>query len=204
MWCAFSIKVAARDFSFLSNCLCLQTLLPSSLLLPTLYHHHASLQALTSPLAMAGDGMWHPCNITKAALDAHVKGGLLRPVTDKRMPEWIVPLVNDREPNPPPGYLVCFLSFLDRGFGILACRFMRALVHYYDVELHNFNLNSIMQAAVFATVCEGYRGSPTHLYFWLHLFKAEMSSHNEGGEKRPLRAGACTLQLLQSRSGSYI
>jgi hypothetical protein len=31
-----------------------------------------------------------------------------------------------------------------------------------------------------------------------------MSSQNEGGEKRPLRAGGCTLQLRQSRSSLYI
>ena len=31
-----------------------------------------------------------------------------------------------------------------------------------------------------------------------------MSSRNEGGEKRPLRAGGCTLQLHQSRSHLYI
>jgi len=103
--------------------------------------------------------------------------------------------VNDREPNLPPGYVVCFLSFLDRGFGIPAGRFIRALVHYYEVELHNFNPNSIIQAVVFATVCEGYLGIHPHWYLWLHLFKAEMSSRNEGGEKRPLRASGCMLQL---------
>ena len=54
-----------------------------------------------------------PCNITGAMLEARVKGGLLRPVTDERALEWIVPPANDREPNPPPGYVVCFLSFLD-------------------------------------------------------------------------------------------
>jgi hypothetical protein len=32
---------------------------------------------------------------------------------------------------------------------------MRALLHYYEVELHNFNPNSIAQAAIFAAVCEG-------------------------------------------------
>jgi len=111
---------------------------------------------------MVGDYMWHPCNITEAALEARVAGGLLSPVTDERMLEWLMPPVNDREPNPPPGYVVCFLSFLDRGFGIPACRFMRALVHYYEVELQNFNPNSIMQAPVFATVCEGYLGIPPH------------------------------------------
>ena len=66
--------------------------------------------------------------------------------------------------NPPLGYVVSFLTFLDRGFGILAYRFMWALAHYYEVELHNFNLNSIMQAAVFAMVCEGYLGISPHWY----------------------------------------
>jgi len=61
------------------------------------------------------------------------------------------------------------------------------------VELHNFNPNSIMQVAVFAMVCEGYLGIPPHWNLWLHLFKAEMFSHNEGGEKRPLRTSGWTL-----------
>ena len=142
---------------------------------------------------MAGDDAWYSCNTTKTALDACVKSGLLRPITDARAPEWIVPPANDREPNPPPGYVVCFLSFLDQGFETPASRLIRALLHYYKVELHNLNPNSIMQAAIFTTVCEGYLGIPPHWYFWLHLFKVEMSSRNEGGEKRPLRAGGCML-----------
>ena len=153
---------------------------------------------------MAGDDAWYPCNTTRAALDARVKSGLLRPITDEGAPEWIVPPVNDREPNPPPGYMVCFLSFLEWGFRTPAGRLIRAILHYYGVELHSLNPNSIMQATVFATVCEGFLGVPPHWNLWLHLFKAKMSSRNEGGEKRPLRAGGCTLQLPQSRSQLYI
>ena len=143
---------------------------------------------------MADDDMWHPCNVTEAALEARVKGRLLCLVTDESMPEWLVPPVNDREPNQPSCYVVCFLSFLDQGIGIPAYRFMWALMHYYEVEL----------AAVFATVCEGYLGIPPHWNLWLHLFKAKMSSCNEGGEKRPLRASRCTLQLRQWQSSLYI
>ena len=135
-----------------------------------------------------------PCNVSKAALEARVKGGLLRPITDEGAPEWIVPPVNNREPNLPPGYVVCFLSFLEWGFGTPANRLIRAILHYYEVELHNLNPNSVMQAAVFSMVCEGFLGIPPHWYLWLHLFKLEMSCRNEG-EKRPLRAGGCTLQL---------
>ena len=70
----------------------------------------------------------------EVALRARMLGGLLRPISDEETPEWLVPLVNDREPNPLAGYVVCFLAFLDRGFRILASCFMRALVHYYGVE----------------------------------------------------------------------
>jgi len=144
---------------------------------------------------MAGDDAWPPSNVTKSTLEARVKGGLLRPLTDEGLPEWIAPLVSDREPNPPPGYVVCFLSFLDRGFGTSASRLIRVILHYYGVELHNLNPNSVMQAAVFATVCEGFLGVPPHWNLLLHLFKADMSARYEGGEKIPLRVGGCTLQL---------
>ena len=157
-----------------------------------------------SPSAMAGDDAWYPCNTTRAALEAYMKSGLLRPITDEGAPEWIVPPVNDREPNPPPGYVVCFQSFLERGFRTPAGRLIRAILHYYGVEPHNLNPNFVMQSAVFATVCEGFLGFPPHWNLWLHLFKAYMSSRNEGGKKRPLWAGGCTLQLCQSRSHLYI
>jgi hypothetical protein len=64
----------------------------------------------------------------------------------------------EADPAQPPGYVVSFVSFHERGFGVPASRFMRALLHYYGVELHNLNPNSIAQAAIFAAVCEGFRG----------------------------------------------
>ena len=134
---------------------------------------------------MAGDDAWPPSNVTRSALDARVKAGILCALTDVELPEWIVPSANDREPNLPPGYVVCFLSFLDRGFGTPASRLMRAILHYYEVELHNLNPNSVMQAAVFATVCEGFLGIPPHWNLWLHIFKADMSARYVGGEVPP-------------------
>ena len=159
---------------------------------------------LTLLAAMAGDDAWHPSNVTRSVLDARVKAWILHPITDAGLLEWIAPSVNNREPNPPLGYVVCFLSFLDRGFGTSASRLIRAILHFYEVELHNLNPNSMMQAAVFATVCEGFLGVPPHWNLWLHLFKADMSARYEGGEKIPLRVGGCTLQLRQARSHQYI
>jgi len=93
---------------------------------------------------MTGDDAWYPCNTTRVALEPRVKGGLHRPITDEGSPEWIVPPVSDREPNPPLGYVVCFLSFLEQGFGAPAGRLIRAILHHYGVELHNLNPNSVM------------------------------------------------------------
>lgn len=141
---------------------------------------------------------WPPCNVTEEALKARVEAGLLCPIHGPDLPEWIVPAVDAKEPNPPPGYVVSFLAFHDRGFGTPASRFMRALTHYYGVELHNFNPNSIAQAAVFAMVCEGYLGTAPHWDLWLHLFSADMSSKAGGaGVRKPLRVGGCTLLLKQ-------
>jgi hypothetical protein len=49
--------------------------------------------------------------------------------------------------------MVSLIAFDERGFGVPASRFMRALLHHYGVELHNLNPNFIAQAAIFAAVC---------------------------------------------------
>ena len=94
-------------------------------------------------------------------LQSLVDDGLLRSVTDPNRPEWITP-GDEPEPGPRDGYIVSFMAFHERGLGLLADRFMRALLHYYGVELHNFNPNSIAQAAIFVAVCEGYLGIAPH------------------------------------------
>ena len=73
---------------------------------------------------MAGDNSWPASDIMTVALKALVSGGLLCPITDEATSEWIVPTVSDREPNPPAGYVVSFLAFLDRGLWFPASHFM--------------------------------------------------------------------------------
>jgi hypothetical protein len=109
-------------------------------------------------------------------------------------------------PTPPPGYVLSFVSFHEWGFGVPASRFMRALLHYYGVELHNLNPNSIVQAAIFVAVCEGFLGIDPHWDLWTHLFSAEPFALTTG-EKRvriAVRAGGCILQLRQARAQQYI
>jgi hypothetical protein len=76
--------------------------------------------------------------LTPLALNELVNGGLLAPTGDDMHPAWMVPLVSDREPNPPYGYVISFVWLHERGFTAPASRFMWGLCHHYGVELHNF------------------------------------------------------------------
>ena len=75
--------------------------------------------------------------------------GLLRPLSGDLQLEWMAP-PSGAAPSPPPGYVVSFVSFHERGFGVPTSRFMRAILHVYGVELHNLIPNSISQAAIFS------------------------------------------------------
>jgi hypothetical protein len=148
---------------------------------------------------------WPFSTVTAEDLQALVAEGLLRSLTDEPQPEWLAP-GSEADPTPPPGYVVSFTPFHERGFGMPANRFMRALPHYYGVELHNFNPNSIVQAAIFAVVCEGFLGIDPHWDLWNHLFYAEFSvvSMNVKKVRMAVRAGGCTLQLRSGRAQQYI
>jgi hypothetical protein len=148
---------------------------------------------------------WPFSTVTAGDLEDLVAEGLLRPLSDERRPEWIPP-VSGAAPSPPPGYVVSFVSFHERGFGVPASRFMRAILHHYGVELHNLSPNSISQAAIFVAVCEGYLGIAPHWDLWTHLFFAELFASPTGERKvrAAVRAGGCTLLLRQSRASLYI
>jgi hypothetical protein len=88
-------------------------------------------------------------SVTDGDLEALVNAGLLWPRTTGPQPEWIAPH-DEQVSNPPAGYIVSFTSFYERGLRVSPRRFMWALPHYYRVELHNFNPNSIVQAAIFS------------------------------------------------------
>jgi hypothetical protein len=91
-------------------------------------------------------------------LEELVHDGLLWTRTSRTQPEWRVPPSDHQEPAPPEGYVVSFVCFHERGFGVPASPFMRVLLHYYKVELQHLAPNAVSQAAIFVAVCEGYLG----------------------------------------------
>ena len=72
---------------------------------------------------------WDLSDVSMEMLRSLVDDGLLRPITDPDRPEWIAPS-GEPEPRPRDGYVVSFVSFHERGLGLPADRFMRALPHY--------------------------------------------------------------------------
>jgi hypothetical protein len=148
---------------------------------------------------------WPFSTVTADDLEALVADGLLRPLSGDPQLEWMVP-PSGAAPSPPSGYVLSFVSFHERGFGVPASHFMQAILHFYGVELHNLNPNSIAQAAIFAAVCEGFLGIHPHWDLWTHLFSAEPFASTTG-EKRgrmAVRASSCILQLRQARAQQYI
>jgi hypothetical protein len=148
---------------------------------------------------------WPLSTVMVDDLEALVADGLLRLLSGDPQPEWMAP-PSGVTPSPLLGYVLSFVSFHERGFGVPASRFMRAILHFYGVELHNLSPNSIAQAAIFAAVCEGFLGIAPHWDLWTHLFSAEPFALATG-ERRvrmAVRAGGCILQLRQACAQQYI
>jgi hypothetical protein len=148
---------------------------------------------------------WPFSTVTVDDLEALVADGLLRPLSGDPQPDWMAPS-SGAAPSPPSGYVLSFVFFHEQGFGVPASRFMRAILHFYEVELHNLNPNSIAQAALFAAVCEGFLGIDPHWDLWTHLFSAEpfALTKRERRVRMAVRAGGCILQLRQARAQQYI
>jgi hypothetical protein len=86
---------------------------------------------------------WARSSVIERKLEELVCDGLLRPRASRTQPEWRVTSSDHQEPAPSEGYVVSFMAFHERGLGVSPSRFMRALLHYYKVELHHLAPNSI-------------------------------------------------------------
>jgi hypothetical protein len=131
---------------------------------------------------------WPFSTVTADDLEAPVTDGLLCPLSGDPQPEWMAP-PSRAAPSPPPGYVLSFVSFHERGFGVPASHFMRAILHVYEVELHNLSPNSIAQAAIFAAVCEGFLGIAPHWDLWTISSPRSFLPRRRGKEEFAWRCG---------------
>jgi hypothetical protein len=61
-------------------------------------------------------------------------------------------------PAPTEGYVVAFAAFYEWGFGVLSHQFLRSLLQYYDLELHNLTPSGVLHIEAFVTLCEASMG----------------------------------------------
>jgi hypothetical protein len=68
-----------------------------------------------------------------------------------------------------------FLAFLLHGLSLPAHEFLRGLLFFYGVLLHQLTPNSIMHIACFITLCESFLGVEPHWTMWKFLFRLRPS-----------------------------
>jgi hypothetical protein len=55
-------------------------------------------------------------------------------------------------PTPTMGYVVTFVVFSERGFGVPSHQFLCSLLHYYGLELHHLKPSGILHITTFVTM----------------------------------------------------
>src|SRR3990170_813385 len=73
-------------------------------------------------------------------------------------------------PNPDKEERVCFVSFLLRGLGFLIHPFLRGLLEFYGIQLHNLTPGSILHISGFVALCEIFQSYEPHFDLWRKYF----------------------------------
>ena len=128
--------------------------------------------ARRSPSSKPGD--WEKCSIPHNRLiELQTKGFL--------PPAYMVPVRSgpatyngeeqaERFPNPSRGERVCLVPYLLRGVRFPIHPFLRRLLEFYGLQLHNLTPASILHTAGFVALCELFLGIEAHFALWKKLF----------------------------------
>jgi hypothetical protein len=99
-------------------------------------------------------------------------------------------------PAPVKGYMVSFVAFYEWGFGTPSHRFLRLLLQYYNLELHNLTPSGVLHIAAFMTLCEAYLRIDPEFNLWNYFFRVQRSQDPNtelivsGGMRWPGRTSA--------------
>ena len=119
---------------------------------------------------------WPRSDVLCVHVEGLVKKGLLYTRTTAN--EWIIPGGED-VPLPPDGYIVSFIPFHEQGFVTPPHRFLRGLLHYYELGLQHLNPNGIQHISAFIVLCEGYLGIEPNFELWKYFFVVELQKKKE-------------------------
>ena len=68
------------------------------------------------------------------------------------------------------GERVCLVPYLLRGLGFPIHPFLRRLLEFYGLQLHNLTPASILHIAGYVPLCELFLGCEAHFELWKRLF----------------------------------
>jgi hypothetical protein len=113
---------------------------------------------------------------------------------DRAMFQWR-PAIGEDIPTPNTMDIMVLSSFMQWGFGLPTCDFLRGLLQHYQIELVHLNPNSILQIAVFVLLCEAFLGIPPSFplfknYYFFLKYQPSASNRKKvegvGLQTRPL------------------
>jgi hypothetical protein len=97
---------------------------------------------------------WTPSEITQAHLQDLVSQGFM---TITKLATCRV-LEDPASSAPAEGYVVALVAFDEQVFDVLSHQFLRSLLQYYGLELHNLTPSRILHITAFMTLCEAFMG----------------------------------------------
>ena len=119
------------------------------------------------------NGVWQASIIKSSELRLLRQDGVMSPVVgDSRVPG------SEVTPCHLAGFRVMFLAFIIRGLSLPLHPFVRGLLCFYGLQLHQLSSNSLLHIACYITLCECWLGVEPHfgLFKWLFKLKRQSAS----------------------------
>ena len=117
---------------------------------------------------------WGRCSIPHSKLVVLQSKGLLPPAYMVPVRAGIAAYSGGEQaesvPNPSQGERVCLVPYLIRGLGFPIHPFLRGLLEFYSLQLHNLTPASVLHIAGFVALCELFLGIKAHFTLWKRLF----------------------------------
>ena len=117
---------------------------------------------------------WVRCSVPHSELVVLQSKGLLPPAYMVPVRAGIATYSGGEQaesvPNPSQGERVCLVPYLMRGLGFPIHPFLRGLLEFYGLQLHNLTPASILHITGFMALCELFLGVEAHFALWKRLF----------------------------------
>ena len=134
----------------------------------------ASRRSSSSRLSSPRPGDWGRCSVPHSELVVLQSKGLLPPAYMVPVRAGIATYSGGEQaesvPNPSQGERVCLVPYLMIGLGFPIHLFLRGLLEFYGLQLHNFMSASILHIVGFVALCELFLGVEAHFTLWKRLF----------------------------------